>query len=51
MSETEKVVNKVKPFLAKYGLWIVLAFLLIAGCYLTASYLWRQAHSEEEAKE
>lgn len=48
---SEETVEKVKPFLAKYGFWIVLAILLLAGMYLTASWLWRQVHSEEEAKE
>lgn len=53
MSEetTEEVIKKAKPFFAKYWYWIILIALIIAGCYLTASYLWRVAHSEKEATE
>ena len=51
----EKVVTKIQKatlFLAKHWFWIVLLALIIAGCYLTASYLLSlRRKTEKEAKE
>jgi len=56
MSE-EKVLTKTHLtmlWLGKNWFWVVLALLIIAGCYLSATWLWntfKGNKTEEEAKE
>lgn len=53
MSE-EKVLTKAQLgalWLSKHWVWVVLALLIIGGCYLSATYLWNMVKGGKGGKE